>query len=93
MLLARGLSVKGLPRKRVPYLTSVISGSCMKRADVLLSTSFCLKVIFFSFIVLVKSPTFYGFPFSFREIVVASPVEDYFLYIDDLPPAAKVASS
>ncbi|KAG0566079.1 hypothetical protein KC19_7G037000 [Ceratodon purpureus] len=24
------------------------------------------------------------------EIVVASPVEDYFLYIDDLPPAAKV---
>jgi hypothetical protein len=32
-------------------------------------------------------------PFCSREIVVASPVEDYFLYIDDLPPAAKVVSS
>lgn len=27
--------------------------------------------------------------FCFRDLVVASPVEDYFLYIDDLPPAAK----
>lgn len=26
----------------------------------------------------------------FREIVVASPVEDYFLYIDELPLAKKV---
>ena len=34
-----------------------------------------------------------GFSFYSREIVVASPVEDYFLYIDDLPPAAKVLFS
>jgi hypothetical protein len=37
-----------------------------------------------------QSFTLYNWFLLCREIVVASPVEDYFLYIDDLPPEAKV---
>jgi hypothetical protein len=36
-----------------------------------------------------QSFTLYNWFLLCREIVVASPVEDYFLYIDDLPPEAK----
>lgn len=47
------------------------------------------RALFFNW----KFPFLLFFVFCFRDLVVASPVEDYFLYIDDLPPAAKVVFS